>query len=246
MKILGIIPARYGSTRFHAKALAEIHGKPMVQHVYERSSESLKLDEVIVATDHAKIFDVVKSFGGRAVMTREDHPSGTDRCYEAFLSTGKNFDYIINIQGDEPFIKPEQIDECAGLLDGKVELATMVTKIKDTDALFSPNTAKVLLNQNGEAIYFSREALPHLRGIEKKNYLDNHTFYKHVSIYAYRSDVLKAITSLKPSPLEEAEKLEQLRWIENGYKIKVGVTEYESFGIDTEEDLKKAIKHFSA
>lgn len=245
MNILGIIPARYGSTRFPAKALAEIYGKPMVQHVYERARESQKLSEVIVATDHQEIFDAVSRFGGKAVMTRESHPSGTDRCYEAYLLTGKIFDYIINIQGDEPFIKPEQINECANLLDGEVELATMVTKINNEDSLFSPNTVKVLFNKNNEAIYFSREALPYLRGVDKADYLKRHTFYKHVSIYAYRTDILKAITALQPSSLEEAEKLEQLRWLENGYKIKTGVTEHDSFGIDTEEDLKKAIQYFS-
>lgn len=245
MQILGIIPARYASTRFPAKALADISGKPMVQHVYERAVRSSRLSRVVVATDHPLIYDAVAAFGGEAIMTREDHPSGTDRCYEACVATGKQFDYVLNIQGDEPFIKPEQIDECAALLDGATELATMVTKFTDADSLFNHNTVKVLFNTRYEAIYFSREVLPHLRGIDKSDYLRHHTFYKHVSLYAYRVDVLEKITRLQPSLLEEAEKLEQLRWLENGYKIKVGVTEHESFGIDTQEDLQKALRHYS-
>lgn len=219
-------------------------GKPMVQHVYERTSESKSLDKVIVATDHKEIFEAVNGFGGNVVMTRESHPSGTDRCYEAYLNFNEPYDYIINIQGDEPFIRPKPIDECASLLDGQVELATMIAKIKELDTLFNPKIAKVIINKNNEAIYFSREAIPFLRDVEKGDYLKQYVFYKHVSIYAYRTDILKNITSLPIGKLEDAEKLEQLRWIENGYKIKTGVTEHESFGIDTEEDLKKALEKF--
>ncbi len=244
MKILGIIPARYGSTRFHAKALVDINGKPMVQHVYERSKQSSALDRLVVATDHAEIEAVVKSFGGEVVMTREDHHSGTDRCYEVVEKLDEKFDYVINIQGDEPFIRYEQINQCSELLDGKTELATMISKINDLDTLLSQNVAKVITNKHHEAIYFSREVIPYLHGVEKSEYLKRHDFYKHVSIYAYRTDILKEITSLSTGMLEEAERLEQLRWIENGFKIKTGVTEYETLGIDTEEDLIKALKKF--
>ena len=244
MKILGIIPARYGSTRFHAKALADINGKPMVQHVYERAKMSSSLNKLVVATDHHDIEKAVLAFGGEVMMTSDRHPSGTDRCYEVVDRLNQTFHYIINIQGDEPFIRHEQIDQCASLLDGKTELATMISKITDKETLFSPNVAKVIINKNREAIYFSREALPFLRGVDKQDYLQRHDFYKHVSIYAYRADILKAITTLPVGDLEEAEKLEQLRWIENGYKIKTGVTEYESIGIDTEEDLERALKKF--
>ena len=245
MKILGIIPARFGSTRFHAKALVDIKGKPMVQHVYERSKLSKNLSRLVVATDHPEIEEVVKQFGGEVIMTSEHHPSGTDRCYEVVEKLSENYDYIINIQGDEPFIRFEQIDQCAALLDGETELATMISKIKDAETLFSPNVAKVIIDNKKEAIYFSREVIPFLRGVDKSDYLNRHDFYKHVSIYAYRTDILKAITSLKTGTLEDAEKLEQLRWIENGFKIKTGVTEYESIGIDTAEDLQRALKKFN-
>jgi len=244
MKILGIIPARYGSTRFPAKALADIDGKPMVWRVYQQAMESTMLMDVIVATDHKEIYDAVLDFGGKAVMTSDQHPSGTDRCFEAFQQWDGEYDYVVNIQGDEPFIKPLQIDECARLLDGSVELATLVTKIKSEDMLFSHLSAKVIFNRDMEAIYFSREVIPHLKGVDRSDYLAHHTFYKHVSIYAYRTDILEQITQLSVSTLEKSESLEQLRWIENGYKIKIGVTDTESFGIDTPEDLERAIKLF--
>lgn len=242
MKILGIIPSRFNSTRFPGKALANINGKPMVWRVYDQACKARELNDVVVATDHERIFETVRNMGGNAIMTQDDHPSGTDRCYEAYQKFGAEYDYIINIQGDEPFIHPEQIDECAKLLDGTVELATLVTEIKNNKDLLSPNTAKVIFNYKMEAMYFSREALPHLRGIEKDNYLKHQNFYKHVSIYAYRADILKDITKLPVSKLEKAESLEQLRWLENGLKIKIGVTEFDSFGIDTPEDLENALK----
>ncbi len=244
MKILGIIPARYASTRFPGKPLVDIQGKPMVQQVYNQAKKSLLLDRLIVATDHTGIFDVVNSFGGEAVMTSESHSSGTERCFEAIQKLNEDYDYVINIQGDEPFIHFELIDQCASLLDGKTELATMIARIHDIEVLFNPNVAKVIINKNNEAIYFSREAIPYLRDVEKSKYLEHHIFYKHASIYAYRTDILKAISTLSVGDLEEAEKLEQLRWIEYGFKIKTGVTQHESFGIDTEEDLLKALDKF--
>lgn len=243
MKILGIIPARYASTRFPAKALADIRGKSMVQRVYEQAGKAGSLSKVLVATDHEEIFSHVEQFGGKVIMTSPDHQSGTDRCFEAYQKLKTGFDFVINIQGDEPFIKPEQIDLLASCLnDNDVELATLVKKITDTETLFNPNTPKVIFNKQNEAIYFSRETIPHLRGIHKEEWLLQHTFFKHIGIYAYRTDILEKITSLHPSSLEKAECLEQLRWIENGFKIKVAVTEYESQGIDTPEDLAKVIK----
>jgi len=241
-KILGVIPARYASTRFPGKALADISGKPMVQRVYEQASKAKSLDHVVVATDHVKIYDKVREFGGNVVMTREDHPSGTDRCYEALMKTGDDYDYIINIQGDEPFIQPKQIDELAALLDGETQLATLAAKIGDEASLSNTGIVKVIFDYNGNAIYFSRESIPYFRGAEKSEWLRKHTYYKHVALYAYRRDILAEITLLKVSSLERAESLEQLRWIENGYKIRIGVTEHETIGIDTPEDLERALK----
>ncbi len=239
MKILGIIPARFASTRFPEKALADIGGKSMVQRVYEQASKSSSLSKVIVATDHQKIFDHVLSFGGQVVMTSENHQSGTDRCMEVLSKEKESFDFIINIQGDEPFIKPEQIDLLAKTLDPQVQLATLAKKITDNETLFNPNTPKLIWNDKMEAIYFSRQTIPYLRGIEKETWLSKQIYYKHIGLYAYRIDILKAITKLAPSSLEIAESLEQLRWLENGYSIKVAITEFESIGIDTPEDLLK-------
>lgn len=241
-KVIGLIPARYASTRFPAKALANIDGKPMIQRVYEQSTKSKKLDEVWIATDHALIYDHAKSIGANVVMTSEAHRSGTDRCFEALQKIGNNFDYVVNIQGDEPFIKPEQIDELITLLDRNVELATMVSPIEDVETLFSPNEMKVVFDHSNYALYFSRECIPHVRGFEKTDWLRYTTFYKHVAIYAYRSDVLEAITALEPSTLEIAESLEQLRWMQNGYKIKIGITHHKNISIDTPEDLQRALK----
>lgn len=242
MKILGIIPARYASTRFPAKALADVLGISMVQRVYQQAKKSATLTEVLVATDDNRIYDHVKGFGGQVVMTAPHHPSGTDRCFEALKKSAGNVDFIINIQGDEPFINPAQIDLLASILNPETELATLVKKIDAEEVLFNPNSPKVVLNQKGEALYFSRSPIPHLRGVPEKDWLTTSLFYKHIGIYAYRRDILESITSLTPSSLENAEALEQLRWLENGYRIKVAITEHESFGIDTPEDLEKAIK----
>jgi 3-deoxy-manno-octulosonate cytidylyltransferase (CMP-KDO synthetase) len=242
LKILGIIPARLASTRFPAKALADIGGKSMVRRVYEQASAAQKLDKVIVATDHEDISRHVEDFGGKAVMTSPAHPSGTDRCQEALQAQAEAYDYVINIQGDEPFIHPGTIDELASLLDGKVPLATLVNRVKDTDTLFSPTIMKVVFNARHEALYFSRECIPYLRGIEKEEWLRHHAYYKHVCIYAYRADTLKEVTDLPLSNLEKAESLEQLRWLENGYPIKIGITKHESISIDTQEDLQRAKK----
>jgi 3-deoxy-manno-octulosonate cytidylyltransferase (CMP-KDO synthetase) len=242
MKILGIIPARFASTRFPEKALVNIGGKSMVQRVYEQASQASSLSKVIVATDHEKIFNHVKSFGGEVVMTSEHHQSGTDRCMETLQKENERFDFIINIQGDEPFIQPAQIDLLAGLLQPETQLATLAKKITDQETLFNPNTPKLIFTTAMEAIYFSRQTIPYLRGIDQKDWLSKHDYYKHIGIYAYRTDVLEKITKLSVSSLEQTEALEQLRWLENGYKIKVALTEFETIGIDTPEDLKK-IEH---
>jgi 3-deoxy-manno-octulosonate cytidylyltransferase (CMP-KDO synthetase) len=242
MKILGIIPARYASTRFPAKALADINGKSMVRRVYEQAVKANSLTKVVVATDHEKIYRHVKEFG-EVIMTSPDHQSGTDRCFEAYEKIKENFDYVINIQGDEPFIFPEQINLLASCLKSDVELATLVKKITDKETLFNPNTPKVIFSANNDAIYFSRQTIPYLRGIPVDEWLDKKDFYKHIGIYAYRTDLLKKITRLKVSDLEKAEALEQLRWLENGLKIKIAITEYESIGIDTPEDLDKIINN---
>jgi 3-deoxy-manno-octulosonate cytidylyltransferase (CMP-KDO synthetase) len=228
------------STRFPAKALADIGGKSMVQRVYEQAAAAHKLDKVIVATDHEDILKHVHSFGGVAVMTSEDHPSGTDRCREALDKEATQYDYVINIQGDEPFIQPETIDELASLLDGDTQLATLVNKVKDASLLFRPTIMKVIFNKRYEALYFSRECIPYIRGHEREDWLQHHDFFKHVCIYAYRADVLREVTQLPVSSLEKAESLEQLRWLENGYPIKIGITQHESISIDTPEDLIRA------
>ncbi|MCD7936784.1 MAG: 3-deoxy-manno-octulosonate cytidylyltransferase [Tannerellaceae bacterium] len=246
MKFIGIIPARYASTRFPGKPLADMDGKPMIQRVYEQVKDGL--DQVVVATDDERIEAAVKGFGGHVVMTSANHKSGTDRCYEAFCKAGTGYDIIINIQGDEPFIHPSQIDalkEC--FTDPSIHIATLVKPFRQTDDfekdLFNPNSPKVVLNKNREALYFSRSVIPYIRGQHHHTeWLQTHTFYKHIGLYGYRADVLAEITQLPQSSLELAESLEQLRWLENGFRIKVGITEQETIGIDTPEDMEKALK----
>ena len=240
MKILGIIPSRYGSTRLPAKALAKIGGKTIVHRVYLQATKASLLTDVVVATDHQAIYDEVTAFGGQAVMTSAQHRSGTDRCMEALQKVGGNYDFVINIQGDEPFIDPAQINQLASILNQQVQLGTLVKKFTDHNQLLSANTAKVILNSKQQAIYFSRAPIPYLRNHPQDQWLQHHTYYKHIGIYAYRTDVLAAVTKLPPSALEEAEALEQLRWIENGYTIHVGLTDIETIGIDTPEDLEAA------
>lgn len=242
MKIIGIIPARYASTRFPGKPLADIAGKSMVQRVYDQAAQAESLSKIMVATEDRKVFDHVKSFGGNVIMTSPDHRSGTDRCNEALRRDGKFYDFVINIQGDEPFISPKQIDVLAGSLSHQVELATLVKRIGSPKDLRNPNVVKVILNFRKEAIAFSRSPIPFVRDFPEKDWIQHQTFYKHIGIYAYRSDILDSITKLKPSVLEKAESLEQLRWIENAYAIKVTETALESKGIDTPEDLEVALK----
>lgn len=239
MKILGIIPARYASTRFPGKPLVNIAGKSMIQRVYEQAKKCHSLSEVIVATDDNRIFNHVTQFGGKAVMTDSSHQSGTDRCAE-IAAAHPEYDVIINIQGDEPYIDPEQITKVAACFTtGEVQLATLIKKITSAEELLNTNSPKVLINKQQEAIYFSRSPLPYIRGAEQKNWLEHFTYFKHIGIYGYRADILQQITRLSVSGLEKAESLEQLRWIENGYRIKVAETELETIAIDTPEDLHK-------
>ena len=244
MKFIGIIPARYASTRFPGKPLADMNGKPMIQRVYEQVKDVL--DSVCVATDDIRIENAVKAFGGQVVMTSDQHRSGTDRCYEAYQKIGEGYDVIVNIQGDEPFIHPEQIQTIKTCFaDANTQIATLVKPFRSDDdfesTLFNPNSPKVVLNKNNEAMYFSRSIIHYIRGKKYTEWLPSHTFYKHIGLYAYRAQVLKEITQLPQSALELAESLEQLRWLENGYKIKVGITEQETIGIDTPEDMEKAL-----
>lgn len=246
LNFIGIIPARYASTRFPGKPLADIAGKSMIQRVYEQTSKAL--DAVVVATDDTRIFEAVEAFGGKAVMTSDLHKSGTDRCYEALTKAEGNFDVVINIQGDEPFVQPEQImalKECFD--DAETQIATLVKPFAaedDFDVLFNPNSPKVVFNTNREALYFSRSIVPYYRNAPHTEWLKKQTYYKHIGMYAYRAQVLGEVTKLAQSPLELAESLEQLRWLENGYRIKVGITDTETIAIDTPEDLKRACEWF--
>ena len=240
--ILGVIPARYASSRFPGKPLVDILGKSMIQRVYVQAKKSSKLDEVVVATDDERIFNHVKSFGGQAIMTESNHPSGTDRCYEAFKKSGKDFAYIINIQGDEPFIDPSQIDLLVDVCDGKTELATLMIPVDSHEVLFDTGEVKITMNNKHEALYFSREVIPHIKGVDKKDWHKHFPYYRHVGMYAYRADILKEITMLEISALEKAESLEQLRWLENGFKIKLAITNFDSHCIDTPEDIEKVLR----
>ncbi len=246
MIIIGIIPARYGSTRFPGKPLAEINGKTMIQRVIEQAEKASLLNDVIVATDDDRIFSHLQSLGKKVVMTSETHPSGTDRCLEALNKSSITADAVINIQGDEPFVAPEQIDALAKLISNKeVEIATLAKKIDTTEALFDPNKVKVAFAKDGRAVYFSRHAIPFQKSIAQTEWLNNHTYYKHIGLYAYKTSVLEQISQLEPSPLELAESLEQLRWLENGKSIFVAETDIETPAIDTPEDLEKVLKSLS-
>jgi 3-deoxy-manno-octulosonate cytidylyltransferase (CMP-KDO synthetase) len=245
-KIIGLIPARFASTRFPGKPLADISGKSMIRRVYEQAKKCTSLTDVIVATDDLRIEKAVLDFGGRVCQTSSEHPSGTDRCAEVVAKLNLECDAVINIQGDEPFIDPTQIElVCACFEDHRTELATLIKKISSTEILFNPNSPKVITDPDGFAIYFSRQAIPYLRGYQPAEWLDVHTFYQHIGIYGYRLDVLKKITQLSPSTLEKAESLEQLRWLEHGYKIKTAVTTLETIAIDTPDDLIRVLKQQS-
>ena len=242
MKYLALIPARYASTRFPGKPLALLGGKPVVQRVYEQACKAF--DEVYVCTDDERIYAAVQAFGGKAVMTDSTLRSGTDRCWQACERIGSDADVVVNIQGDEPFVQKSQLDgvrDC--FLDENTQIATLVKPFSPADTfetLANPNSPKVVVDKNMRALYFSRSVIPYLRGVERQGWPSAHTFYKHIGLYAYRREVLREISMLPPGILEKAESLEQLRWLENGYVIKVALTDVETVGIDTPSDLERA------
>lgn len=239
MKFIGIIPARYASTRFPGKPLAMLGGKPVIQHVYEKVAAVL--EAAYVATDDERIYDVVKSFGGQVVMTRTDHKSGTDRIEEAIEKIGGEWDVVVNVQGDEPFVAKSQLDTiCHCFDDPTTQIATLGKPFESMEAVQNPNSPKIVVDNMGFAMYFSRSVIPYVRGKEKSSWLTHYPFLKHLGIYAYRKDVLRQVTQLPQSSLEIAESLEQLRWLQNGFKIKVGTTDVETVGIDTPQDLERA------
>ena len=239
MKFIGIIPARYASSRFPGKPLAILGGKMVIERVYRQVEQVL--DAVYVATDDERIYKAVESFGGKALMTSTEHKSGTDRICEAIAKIGGNFDVAINIQGDEPFIQTSQIETVMNCFsDPQTQIATLGKRFESIEAIQNPNSPKIVLDNNNYAMYFSRSVIPFIRGKEQANWLDSYPFLKHIGLYAYRTEVLKEISRLPQSSLELAESLEQLRWLQNGYKIKVGLTASETIGIDTPEDLQKA------
>jgi 3-deoxy-manno-octulosonate cytidylyltransferase (CMP-KDO synthetase) len=243
---IGIIPARFASSRFPGKPLVDIKGKSMIRRVYEQASKAL--EDVYVATDDQRIIDAVLSFGGKVALTLAEHRSGTDRCAEAVViaeqQLQKSFDVVINVQGDEPFIAPEQLVLLQSCFDNdNTQIATLVKEIDSEQDLFDPNRPKVIVNAANEAVYFSRSTIPFIRGKEKSEWLNQHRFFMHIGLYGFRRDVLLKVTSLPQSDLELAESLEQLRWVENGFNIAVRTTSHESYGIDTPEDLQRLLKN---
>ena len=248
MKFMAIIPARYASTRYPGKPLAILGGKTVIQRVYEQVKSVL--DDVYVATDDDRIYSTVTDFGGKAVMTRADHKSGTDRIEEAAEKIGLDADVIINVQGDEPFIQPSQIKTLMQLFDApETQIGTLGKPFESIDAVENPNSPKIVTDNRGFALYFSRSVIPYIRGKERDRWFGEYPFLKHLGVYAYRREVLAEVTKLPMSSLEKAESLEQLRWLQNGYRIRVGLTDIETVGIDTPEDLTRAeeflLKHLA-
>jgi len=243
LHIIGIIPARYASSRFPGKPLALINGLPMIRRVYEQGTKAKSLQQVIVATDDERIQKAVEAFGGKAMMTSAQHQSGTDRCNEVLQvmkKQGEKVDVVVNIQGDEPYINPQQIDDlCGSFRDKNTLIATLAKKIKDAEELMSPHVNKVIFDKNNDAIYFSRHPIPYQSKVEIKNWLRHFSYFKHIGLYAYRADILKEVSQLPQSSLEKAESLEQLRWLENAYSIRVVETEFESLSVDVPEDISK-------
>lgn len=244
MKFIAVIPARYASTRFPGKPLAQLGGKTMIERVYTQVKTII--DDVYVATDDKRIFQTVEAFGGKVVMTRPDHKSGTDRIEEAVETisseTGVEYDVVINVQGDEPFIQQSQIETvCKCFDDPQTQIATLGKPFGSSiEAIENPNSPKIAVSVQGYALYFSRSVIPYCRGKERSEWSGAFPYLKHIGLYAYRRKVLREVTLLPQSPLEKAESLEQLRWLENGYRIKVGLTDVETIGIDTPADLEKA------
>ncbi|CAN1576116.1 KdsB CMP-2-keto-3-deoxyoctulosonic acid synthetase [Spirosomataceae bacterium] len=245
MKILGIIPARYSSSRFPAKLLKTIHGKSILQMVYEQCEKTQSLSKIVVATDHEAIFEHVEGFHGEVLMTSTNHESGTERCAEALKLCGGNgsFDYVVNIQGDEPLIDPNTIDSLCSVLDDRIEIASACYPIAKMEDLLSPSIVKVVIGEKNQALYFSRSPIPHIRDQNIDHWLEHNVFYKHLGIYAYRVDILEKLGKYPMAKLESHEKLEQLRWLSNGFKINMVEATSEGFGIDTEQDFER-LKQF--
>lgn len=242
MKVIGIIPARYGSTRFPGKPLADILGKPMILHVLQNAQNCPDLAKVIVATDHEQIQRTVEDAGGEVAFTRSEHQSGTDRCLEAYNKQNEDFDAVINIQGDEPRLEPAMITELVQIMRKPgVKLGTLVKRIEEVGDILDPNRIKVVLNSDNKALYFSRSPIPFYKGLMAKEWLIQHNYYKHIGMYGYKPDALREITHMEVSSLEKAESLEQLRWLENGMDIHCGITRHESPAIDTPEDLQNLL-----
>lgn len=239
-RMVVVIPARYASTRFPGKPLAIIHGKTMIQRVYEQACKAVIPDQVVIATDDERIYEHARSFDAPVFMTNPDLPSGTDRC-AAIADHFPEATHLINVQGDEPYVQPEQIDLLASILINQPEkdIATLARQIDQPELLFNPNIVKVVFSLNSEALYFSRHPVPFVRGAEPNEWLEKQAFFKHIGLYAFKKEVLKALSGLAPTALERAESLEQLRWLENGYRISVGLTSIETVGIDTPEDLDR-------
>jgi len=243
MSFIAIIPARYSSTRFPGKPLAMIHGKPMIQRVYEQVMKCKQLSNVVVATDDDRIEKEVKNFGGHVVMTSEHHQSGTERCAETITHLSENFNHIINVQGDEPFIQSSQIDLLISCFQNQqTKIATLIKSISNNEELFNPNVVKVVIDSHRDALYFSRSAIPHNRTALEKFWIHLGSYYKHIGIYGYERSTLLEIVKLPPGELEKTESLEQLRWLSAGYKIRAAETNEENLSIDTPEDLKRAEK----
>lgn len=242
MSIIGIIPARFASTRFPGKPLADIAGKSMLQRVVEQTLKAKLLEDVVVATDDERIAEQAHKLGVKALMTKVSHPSGTDRCFEAYQLSGSKAEYILNIQGDEPFLDPQQIDSLAEVCQGETEIATQMIHCNSHEVLFDTGEVKITLNTNQEALYFSRSVIPFIKNKDEKEWHLHHHYYRHVGMYAYRKDILQKICALPPSSLEIAESLEQLRWLENGFRIKCAETNFDSHCIDSPEDIEKVMR----
>ncbi len=245
MKILAVIPARYQSTRFPGKPLAMIKGKSMINRVFEQVQEVKSIQKVVVATDDQRIFDHVKQFNGEAILTGTHHQNGTSRCHETLEileAAGYSYDAVVNVQGDEPTIHPDQIEQvCSLLKNPTVEIATLIKKINNNETLFNPNVVKVVTARNGKAIYFSRQPIPLVRDFEQNKWVNHHQYFKHIGIYGFRRSILNRIMQLTPGKLEQAERLEQLRWLENNLTIHTQTTDFETIGIDTPEDLENLL-----
>lgn len=242
MSILGIIPARYASSRFPGKPLVHIKGRSMLSRVYSQVLKAKKIDEILVATDDQRIADHADQIGAKVVMTSADHLSGTDRCLEALKKSGGTYDHVINIQGDEPFIDPDQVDSLAAACDSETEIATQMIACNSYETLFDPAEVKIVLNSRGEAMYFSRSVIPFLRNRPAEEWHRHFRYYRHVGLYAYRTDVLEKIGALEPSAVEQAESLEQLRWLQHGYRIKCVETPFDSYCIDSPADIEKVLR----